>query len=285
MLRRFGLSLAAVVAATAITGTAADASARSADIVNVAHRGASADAPENTVAAFKLARRQGADQFEVDVQETKDHKLVAIHDTTLARTTNVESVYPRRKPWKVGSFTLAEIRKLDAGSWFGKRYKGERVPTLRETLRAMRSSGMGIQLEIKSPRLYPGIERRVAAELRANPAWTKRRLVVQSFDFASMRRFHKIMPAAPTGLIGTPAKRDLPKLAKYADQINPPYGDVTESYVKSVHRQKMEVFTWTVDDRSKMRRAIALGVDGIITNRPGRLDDVILKSRLDEDFD
>ncbi|MFB4318284.1 glycerophosphodiester phosphodiesterase [Actinomadura sp. 21ATH] len=285
MLRRFGLSLVAVVAGTALTGTAANAGTRAADVVNVAHRGASASAPENTVAAFRVARRQGADRFEVDVQETKDHKLVAIHDTTLDRTTNVESVYPQRKPWKVGSFTLAEIRRLDAGSWFDKSYRGERVPTLRETLRAMQTSGMGVQLEIKSPRLYPGIERRIAAELRANPAWTRRRLVVQSFDFASMRRFHEIMPAAPIGLIGTPAKRDLPKLARYADQINPPYGDVTASYVKAVHRQKMTVFTWTVDARSKMRRAIALGVDGIITDRPDRLSDVIAKYRSDEDDD
>ncbi|MFI0352943.1 glycerophosphodiester phosphodiesterase [Actinomadura sp. 9N407] len=297
MLRRLGLPLAAVVAATAIAGPAVSAAAgtvpaaasMAAGVDNVAHRGASGDAPENTIAAFRLARRQDADRLEFDVQETKDHKLVVIHDTTLSRTTNVESVYPKRRPWKVADFTLAQIRRLDAGSWFGNRYKGERVPTLRESLRAVQGSGLGLLLEVKSPRLYPGIERRIVAELRANPYWLPSagtdRLVVQSFDFSSMRRFHRLMPKAPIGLIGTPVKGDLPKLAKYAEQINVPYGRLTSAYVKRVHELKMEVFTWTVNSRSSMRRAIGLGVDGIITNEPGRLSDVLVQKRGDEEED
>ncbi|NVI88874.1 glycerophosphodiester phosphodiesterase [Actinomadura sp. BRA 177] len=253
-------------------------------IVDVAHRGASAYAPENTIAAFKLAKAKHADMFELDVQETKDHKLVIMHDTTLARTTNVEDVYPDRKPWKIADFTLAEIEKLDAGSWFAAKYKGERVPTLPRVLTAMRGKGLGMLLEIKSPALYPGIEKRIAAALKHERSWlrhdpSERRLAVQSFDWGSVRRFHAVLPKVPTGLLGTPKAGDLPKLAKYADQINPTFGDLTASYVKKVHASRMDVLTWTLNDRGDMEKAVRLGVDGIITNKPDVLRHVLRAPR------
>ncbi|XVQ85108.1 glycerophosphodiester phosphodiesterase family protein [Microbispora siamensis] len=138
MRRRLGLIAAIVlIALTSIV----PAAAASGPLV-VAHRGASAYAPENTVAAFELARHRGADMFELDVQETGDHHLVLMHDTTLGRTTDAEEVFPGRAPWRVGDLTLAEIRKLDAGSCFSRKYAGEAVPTLGEALRAMRGSGV-----------------------------------------------------------------------------------------------------------------------------------------------
>jgi glycerophosphoryl diester phosphodiesterase len=275
---------ASAVAGTAAEASTAEASTAAAGVENVAHRGASSDAPENTIAAFRLAGQQDADRFELDVQESKDHELVLVHDTTLSRTTNVESVYPKRKPWRVRDFTLAEIRRLDAGSWFSKKYRGARVPTLGESLSAMRGSRMGLLLEIKSPRLYPGIERRVAAELRRNPSWLAS-TAVQSFDFVSMRKFHALMPKVPIGLLGKPAAADLPRLAKFADQINPRYRDLTAAYVRRVHKLKMEVFTWTINERSPMRGAIRLGVDGIITNEPDTLSDVLEQKREDDEDD
>ncbi|MEU8380680.1 glycerophosphodiester phosphodiesterase family protein [Streptosporangium sp. NPDC048865] len=267
MFRRLGL---AVTTALAVLAAAVPpAAARPAAPVTVAHRGASAYAPENTIAAFELADAQGADMFELDVQETKDHELVLMHDTTLARTTDVERRFPGLAPWRVGDLTLAQIRRLDAGSWSGGKYAGERVPTLGETLRAMGASRLGLLLEIKAPRLYRGIEARVADELRRHPSWLEPgRLVVQSFDWNSMRTFHRVMPAVPIGLIGTPAIGDLPALARFADQINPPYGELTPEYVRRVHRHRMEVFTWTVDDPAAMRRVTSYRVDGVITNRP-----------------
>ncbi|TDB82717.1 glycerophosphodiester phosphodiesterase [Actinomadura sp. KC216] len=262
-------------------GTAA--AARAADVTNVAHRGASAYAPENTLAAFKLAVSQRADVFELDVQESKDHKLVIMHDTTLARTTNVEQLYPGRAPWKVSDFTLAEIQKLDAGSWFGTKYKGERVPTLDQTLSAMRDKGLGLLVEIKSPNLYPGIEKRVATALKRSPSWlepdpAERRLAVQSFDWESMRRFHSVLPNVPIGLLGTPKAGELPGLASYADQINPTFRDLTASYVKQVHASRMDVLTWTVDDSGDMKKAVQLGVDGVITNKPDVLRRVLTET-------
>ncbi|TLP57089.1 glycerophosphodiester phosphodiesterase [Microbispora triticiradicis] len=263
MRRRLGLIVALVLTLLTLVVPAAAASRP----LVVAHRGASAYAPENTVAAFRLARDQGADMFELDVQETADHHLVLMHDTTLSRTTDVEKVFPGRSPWRVGDLTLAEIRGLDAGSWFSRKYAGERVPTLGETLREMRGSGLGLLLEIKEPRLYPGVEARVAEEIGRDTGW-RGRIVVQSFDWESMRRFHRLVPGVPIGLLGTPPVADLPRLAAFADQINPPYAGVTAGYVRRVHRLGMKVLTWTVDAPAAVRRLTGAGVDGVITNRP-----------------
>lgn len=265
---------------------AAPAEALNAKVADVAHRGASAYAPENTLAAFRLAKSRHADVFELDVQETKDHRLVVLHDATLARTTNVEKVYPGRGPWRVSGFTLAQVKRLDAGSWHSSKYKGERVPTLAEVLSSMRGRGLGLLLEIKNPAKYPGIEGRIAAELKRHPSWLvrdprERRLVVQAFDWNSVRRFHSALPAVPTALLGTPAAGDLPALARFADQINPTYGDLTASYVKKVHAAHMSLQTWTLNDRTRMKRAIGLGVDGIITNKPDVLYSVLRASSLE----
>ncbi|MFE3449684.1 glycerophosphodiester phosphodiesterase [Nonomuraea sp. NPDC059194] len=263
MFRRLGLIITTVLCTLpAPIAVAAPATT----VARVAHRGASAYAPENTLAAFELAEDLNADLFELDVQETRDHELVLMHDTTLARTTDVESVFPGRAPWRVGDFTLAEIRRLDAGSWFDGGFRGERVPTLGEALREMNGSGLGLLLEVKEPHLYPGIEGRVADELRRTDWWS--RLVVQSFDWGSMRAFHRLMPEVQVGLLGTPPTRDLARLAAFADQINPPYQDLSAAYVRRVHGRGMEVFAWTVDDPDDMRRMISYGVDGIITNKP-----------------
>src|SRR5882757_4612888 len=142
-----------------------------AGVAGVAHRGASAYAPENTLASFREAKSRNADYFELDVQPTKDQEPIIMHDTTLSRTTNAETVYPGRSPWRVRDFTLAQIKRLDAGSWFSARFRHERVPTLTETLREMEGSDMKLMLEIKSPSLYPGLTSRVAERVRAEPDW------------------------------------------------------------------------------------------------------------------
>ncbi|QFG23739.1 glycerophosphodiester phosphodiesterase family protein [Actinomadura sp. WMMB 499] len=287
MYGRKRLVIAAVVSAAVVTGPSAQAVVdpspvlfgdpavllRAPGPVGVAHRGASGAAPENTLAAFRTAARMGADMFEIDVQETKDHKIVLLHDSTLARTTNVEEVFPGRKPWRVSDFTLAEVKRLDAGSWFGDRFSKEGVPTLAEVMREMRPTGLGMLVELKDPARYPGVEKRVAAVLRGDKYWTapdsrERRLVVQSFDWASVRRFHKVMPDVPTALIGKPKASTLAGHARYADQINPNHRELTAAYVRKVHAADMDVLTWTVNDAAGMRRVLGLGVDGVITDRP-----------------
>lgn len=242
--------------------------------VVVAHRGASRAAPENTLAAVDAAERQGFKWVENDVQQTRDGKLVVMHDATLTRTTNVKRVFPQRAPWRVRDFTAAEIARLDAGSWFGKGFARERVPTLREFLRRMDEHDLRLLLEIKNPQLYPGIEARIVKELSA-AGWldrhhVRRRLVVQSFGASSVRTVHGLVPAVRTGFLGNPPLNTLPSYARYVDQINPQLSKVDARYVAAVHRlrgahgHRLEVFAWDVPLRNHLSIASAYGFDGVI---------------------
>lgn len=253
----------------------------------VAHRGASAYAPENTLAAIDKAARMGFRWVENDVQRTKDGVLVIVHDDNLKRTTNVEEVYPDRSPWKVKDFTAAEIAKLDAGSWFGAKYKGARVPTLTQYMNRVSRNHQSLVLEIKKPELYPGIEKDTLRVLRKT-GWLDRdhvrnKLVVQSFSADSVKKVHALRPDIKTGFLGTPAAAELPTYAKFSDQINSTHTTISADYVSAIHRLKgahgkrLEIFTWTVDEAAAARRAAGFGVDGIITNKP----DVVRKALRD----
>ncbi|MEU1292982.1 glycerophosphodiester phosphodiesterase family protein [Streptomyces sp. NPDC005840] len=244
----------------------------------LAHRGASAYAPENTLPAVDRAARLGATWVENDVQRTKDGQLVVIHDDTLRRTTDARRVFPDRAPWKVRDFTAAEIARLDAGSWFGASFAGTRVPTLAGYLREVERNHQSLLLEIKNPELYPGVERQIVKSL-ADQGWLDarhldRRLVVQSFDVDSLRTVHALAPGLRTAYLGRPATAELPAYASFTDGINPSYGSISTAYVSAAHGftgphgRPLSVFTWTVNDADTTRRAVALGVDGIITNKP-----------------
>ncbi|MFD9079846.1 glycerophosphodiester phosphodiesterase [Streptomyces erythrochromogenes] len=243
-----------------------------------AHRGASAYAPENTLAAVDLAMRLGFDWVENDVQRTKDGELVVIHDDTLARTTDVEQRFPDRKPWKVKDFTAAEIARLDAGSWFGDEYAGASVPTLRQYLDRVQRNRQRLLLEIKKPELYPGIEEQTLRVL-GEAGWldarhVAQRLVVQSFSADSVRIVHGLRPDLVTAFLGTPPVADLPRYAEFTDRINPWHTTITADWVAAVHGllgahgRAMEVDTWIVDDAATARKVQEMGVDGIITNAP-----------------
>ncbi|MEU6350506.1 glycerophosphodiester phosphodiesterase family protein [Streptomyces sp. NPDC047072] len=273
----------AAAAAMALLGTAAlllpasDVRAASARTEVIAHRGASAHAPENTLPAVDKAAALGIDWVENDVQRTRDGTLVVLHDDNLRRTTDVEEVYPRRAPWKVRDFTAAEIARLDAGSWFGKAFRGTRVPTLKQYLDRVDLHHQKLLLEIKNPELYPGIEKQTL-KLLANESWLDQghrdRLVVQSFSAAALRTVHELKPAVRTGFLGTPSVARLPGYAAFVDQINPSYGSISTAYVSAVHAftgphgRPLEVFTWTVDTADTARLVAGYGVDGVITNRP-----------------
>uniref|UniRef100_A0AAU3GZZ7 Glycerophosphodiester phosphodiesterase family protein n=1 Tax=Streptomyces sp. NBC_01401 TaxID=2903854 RepID=A0AAU3GZZ7_9ACTN len=243
-----------------------------------AHRGASAYAPENTLAAVDAADDLGIDWVENDVQLTKDGVLVVVHDTSLNRTTDAEEVFPDRAPWAVKDFTAAEIAKLDAGSWFGADFAGARVPTFKEYLRRIERNHQNLLLEIKSPEIYPGIEKETLRVLRQQ-GWldrdhVKNRLIVQSFGAESVKTVHARRPDVVTGFLGTPAVADLPSYAAFTDQINPAYADIGADYVaavqklKGAHGKPLQVNTWTVNDAAKAVEVAGFGVDGIITNNP-----------------
>lgn len=251
---------------------------RTDDPLVIAHRGASAYAPENTLAAVDKADVLGFDWVENDVQLTRDGVLVVIHDTDLKRTTDAEEVFPDRAPWAVKDFTAAEIARLDAGSWFGPLYTGARVPTLRQYLHRIGRNDQNLLLEIKSPETYPGIEQATLRVLRQE-GWLDRehvrsRLVIQSFGAGSVRKVHEQRPDVVTGFLGTPALADLPSYAEFTDQINPAYTSLSGEYVAAVHALKgphdkrLRVSAWTVNDAEHALQVAGYGVDGIITNTP-----------------
>ncbi|MGW0839945.1 glycerophosphodiester phosphodiesterase [Streptomyces sp. NPDC002787] len=257
--------------------SAAHAAADAENPLVVAHRGASAYAPENTLAAVDKADEMGFSWVENDVQRTKDGELVILHDATLARTTNVEELYPDRAPWNVRDFTAAEIARLDAGSWFGSGYAGARVPTLEQYMRRVTRNHQKLVLEIKNPQLYPGIEQQTLKVL-SNEGWLGPahldRLVIQSFSTDTVRLVHELSPAVKTGFLGTPDVADLPEYATFSDQINSSYTTISASYVAVIHAlegphgKPLEMLTWTVNDADNARRVAGYGVDGIITNKP-----------------
>lgn len=189
-------------------------------VLNVAHRGARSLAPENTLAAGRKAFEVGADAWEIDVHLTRDGRLVVIHDDTLARTTDARRVFPDRSPWYVSDFTLEEIRRLDAGSWFVRddpfgqiaagavaaeaceAFKGERVPTLEEALGLTREMGGWIDVEIKQmPRRYPGIVEKVVAAIEA--AGMVDRAAISCFDHSAVIDVKSLNPAIASGPIAS----------------------------------------------------------------------------------
>jgi glycerophosphoryl diester phosphodiesterase len=199
------LAVAAVAACT-VTSMRAQQPAGSSRKVLVAHRGASAYAPEHTIAAYKLALEQGADFVEQDLQISKDGVLVCLHDLTLERTTNVEEVFPDRaatvngrRTWPVSDFTLAELKRLDAGAWFDAKFAGARIPTFQEAIDLVRGKA-GIYPETKGPEVYGSrgfdMESLVIALLAKNgldrpDADAKTPVIVQSFSPDSLQKMRK----------------------------------------------------------------------------------------------
>ena len=211
---RLSIAIAIILFAT-VTG-----SAQYSKKTVVAHRGASAYAPEHTLAAYQLAIEMRADYVEQDLAVTKDGVLICLHDASLERTTNVEELFPDRsisisiegktiKAWVANDFTLAEIKRLDAGSWFDKKFAGEKVPTFDEAIALIRGKA-GIFPELKTPEIYAGrdvkFEEMVATALdkhglRGPKADLKTPVILQTFGQASARKLAQIKIGVPVVLL------------------------------------------------------------------------------------
>ncbi len=265
----------------------------------IAHRGASWDAPEHTFAAYELALKQGADFIEPDLQMTKDGVLVCLHDTTLERTTDVEQVFPDRasmmngkKTWPVAEFTLAEILKLDAGSWKGPPFAGARVPTFQQMIDLVKGKA-GIIPETKAPEVYGrrglNVEQAVMDVLKANKLDTpgadpKTPVIIQSFSSASLKALRKdhgckLPLVYLTGTADTTAD-GLKAVKQFADGVAPNKADVLArpDMVKDAHDLGMSVTVWTFRPekngqpdalRNEMKRFLdELRVDALFTDNP-----------------
>ncbi|OJJ22225.1 hypothetical protein BKI52_08050 [marine bacterium AO1-C] len=234
----------------------------------IAHRGASGQAPENTLAAVKLAMDQKADMIEIDVFLTKDGHLVVLHDETVDRTTNGQGL--------IEAMTLEEARKLDAGSWFSSKYQGEKIPTLDKVMQVVKGK---TQLLIEIKKSGRNITQKVVDLVKAHKAhkWC----VVQSFDpkvavrlreiNAPLERHQLVLGNFPLFLpYHYNKKLSKGKITQYkqADAINSMYLFTTKSIIDRIHRQKQKVFVWTVNQPKDMRKLLQMGVDGLITDFP-----------------
>ena len=235
-------------------------------MVNVAHRGASGHAPENTMEAFQKGFEMKSDYIEIDVQMTKDGELVVIHDTTVDRTTNGTG--------KVGELTLEEIRQLDAGSWFGEAYVGEKVPTFEEVLDEFRGK-VGVLIELKAPELYPGVEQKIADALieRNMSTPNNNKIIIQSFNHESMKKSKELLPNLSHGVLtggswADVTEEQLAQFATYADYFNPTMNIVTDELVGDVHEAGMKIFPYTSRSQEQALHLFDLNVDGIITDYP-----------------
>jgi len=229
----------------------------------IAHRGASAYAPENTLASFELALRQGADAIELDAKLSADGQVVVIHDHTVNRTTDGFG--------RVKDLSLAELRKLDAGSHFDITYQGEPIPTLDEVFKAVGQLTF-INVELTNYQSWSdSLPARVAAMVKRHKL--QRRVFFSSFNPLALIQIRRLVPEAPTGLLALPGKsgawaRSWPGRLVGYHALHPEAGDVTEALVESVHRREQRVFVWTVNREEEMRRLFSNGVDGIFTDDP-----------------
>lgn len=237
----------------------------------MAHRGLSADAPENTLYAFSDAISVGADFIELDVQQTRDGVLVVMHDSNLKRTTGVN-----KDIWDVD---YADIQNLDAGSWFDPAYANARIPTLEETLQFVDKRAR-LNIEIKPTKHGSDTLEQDVAELITQYQYTYA-CYVTSFSYSSLKKVKEVNPEIRTGYLMSVAYGQFYSL-KYADAFSLNKVFVTSQVVNAAHQQGKQIFAWTVNSMSEVRSLCNLHVDSIITDDPVMVQNVISRDSTGE---
>jgi glycerophosphoryl diester phosphodiesterase len=227
------------------------------------HRGAKNYAPENTLAAFKVALELGADGFELDTQLTSDGYVVVFHDKTVDRTTNGRG--------KLSKLSLAELRELDAGSSFSEKFRGEKIPTLDEVFETIGKRAI-INVELKNfSTPFDNLVEKVCGEIHRHGI--QKNILFSSFLPWNLKRAARILPEVPRGLITIKGKwgvwgRSFGFNFGDYDALHPYLGDVTAQQVQRVHKLKRRINVWTVNKEDDLRRMFSWGVDGILTDDP-----------------
>ncbi|SFS49477.1 glycerophosphodiester phosphodiesterase [Marininema halotolerans] len=224
-----------------------------------AHRGYSAIAPENTMIAFQKAVDAGAHGLELDVHLTKDHEMVVIHDETLQRTTNGRG--------RVRNLSLEEVRRVDAGSWFGDDFQGERVPLLSEVVALAARDGLSLNIELKNNKIaYEGLERQVIAMLEDYDMINQ--TVISCFDHYSLRRVKEVCPKVDTAILYMANLFEPWEYARHVGvtSIHPYRPTVTREMLTKSHALNLPVRPFTINQEKEMRRLIDMGVDALITD-------------------
>ncbi len=221
-----------------------------------AHRGGALRAPENTLSALSYTWECGADFAEIDVQETKDGQLILLHDESLKRITGLD-----KNVWEM---TYEEIEDLDAGSSFGEKYQGEKIPTLEEVLNFC-FGRLDLNIEIKYNGKNEGIVQKVVQVIRDNNF--QEHCAVTSMNYQFLEQIKASAPEIRTGYIMTMSYGSISQVAA-ADFFSIRYDYVTENFVKEAHALGKEVHAWTVNYRGNVKRMLDIGVDNIITDDP-----------------
>jgi glycerophosphoryl diester phosphodiesterase len=245
------LALAAGVAGLALLrGVSADH-----PVLVIAHRGAAAYAPENTLASVEKAIEQRTDFVEIDVQETADGELAVVHDSDFMKIAKVD-----REVWQA---TSDDLDRIDAGAWFAPEFIGQRVPRLREVLETARGRAK-VTIELKYYGHDVDLERRVVALVEE--LGVADQIIVMSLEHEALRKVRALRPSWTVGLLTAKAVGDLTELD--ADFLAVNAGIATRSFVRRAHAKGKQVYVWTVNDPVRMFQMLNVGVDGIITDRP-----------------
>ena len=231
-------------------------------VIVTAHRGASGLAPENTLAAFKKAIEFQADFSELDVHLSKDGKVILMHDETVDRTTNGSGVV-----WELDA---KELKALDAGSWFSADFTGEPVPDLQEVIHLVKGK-MKLNIEIKISGNEPNIAEKVVEIIRNNEF--ENDCFITSFDKEAVLRVKEIAPDLKTGLIFGTYSDDVFNGNWEILSVN--HNLVNKEFMEKAAEKNLVVHTWTVNEKDRMQQMIDLGVDGIITNFPNKLKELL----------
>ena len=235
-------------------------------VIVTAHRGASADAPENTLAAMVAAVEAGADLAELDVRLTRDGQVVLMHDRTIDRTTNGTG--------ELWDFSLEELQELEAGSWFGTEFDGEPIPTLRDVIQYAKGR-LTLNIEIKVSREEPTIAAAVIDIIRSEECGDD--CLITSFSREIVEEVKRIAPEVRAGFIfGGDYPTDV--FDGEWEILSANHQVVDSAFVARAREGGKRIHVWTVDDREEMIRLIGLGVDGIISNRPALVRAVLAES-------
>jgi glycerophosphoryl diester phosphodiesterase len=238
----------------------------------IAHRGASGDAPENTLAAFRLAIESGADMIELDLHQSKDGTLVVCHDSNLYRTAHVKKT--------IKQLTLKELKKLDVGYWFHPRFSGETIPTLEEVL-ILTKDRIRLNIEIKQgSSLYPGIEKSLIELLESCGMIAS--ALISSFDHAALDAVRALNSTVDIGLLAE--RGDIKHLIRKAagpsaSSLNLYTKIATPESVQAAHHHKLEVYVYTVNQVRLMNYYFLMSVDGLFTNFPGRMAQLLKRQK------
>ncbi|MGE9269587.1 MAG: glycerophosphodiester phosphodiesterase, partial [Verrucomicrobiales bacterium] len=232
------------------------------DALVIAHRGASANAPENTLAAIELAIKAGADWIEIDVQETQTGELLVFHDKDFMRTTG--------QPILLRTATAEELQQLDIGSWFDPRFAEERTPKLSEVLEHCRHQ-VGLIIELKYYGAEEALEERVIQAVEA--AGMAKQVKLMSLKLKGIEKVRKLRPNWTVGLLSTVAVGDLTRLD--IDFLGLNAGSLHDGLVHRAQQAGISIYAWTVNDPAQMSALLSRGIDGMITDRPSLCREIV----------